>query len=312
MSGLWYNPSAPEFEKKRSKSIIHSFDVKGYRGLTINPYQGCQHRCAYCYATYEWSPEFYDKVYVKANAPELLEKELASWKGDMIDPVMVCSATDAYQPAEIRFGLTRKCVQILQKYGVPYYVFTKSAIIERDLALHANYRHCCVIWSITTCNERVRRVVEPGTPPAARIFQVIRKFADAGATCAVNVDPIMPLVTDTEQELQAIVAGCKQAGVRHAFGAMLRMRTDIWERMKVALRLLGIPGGIERYQQLYGFQEPLSASYVSCDRAFAKGVIGRLEEKLCAAEIDTDFPTHMKARRIDKSCLGQRTLLSYT
>lgn len=312
MSGLWYNPSAPEFETKKSKSIIHSFDVRGYRGLTINPYQGCQHRCAYCYATYEWSPEFYDKIYIKGNAPKLLEKELASWKGETVEPVMVCSATDAYQPAEIRFGLTRKCVEILQKYGVPYYVFTKSSIIERDLALHAGYRHCCIIWSITTCNERTRRVIEPGTPPAGRIFAAIKKFVDAGASCAVNVDPIMPLVTDTEQELQEIATSCMQAGVKHAFGALLRMRTDIWERMQVALRLLGMLGAIERYRQLYGFEDPLMSNYVSCDKKYSDDVLGRLEEKLVAAGIDTDFPSHMKARKIDKSCLGQKTILSYT
>ena len=312
MSGLWYNVSAPEFEKKKSKSIVHSFDVRGYHGLTINPYQGCQHRCAYCYATYEWSPEFYDKIYVKVNAPELLEKELAAWKKDMVEPVMVCSATDAYQPAEIKFGLTRKCVEVLQKYGVPYYVFTKSSIIERDLALHAGYRHCCIIWSITTCNERTRRVIEPGTPPADRIFVAIKKFSDAGAICAVNVDPIMPLVTDTEQELAAIASSCKRAGVKHAFGAMLRMRVDIWERMQVALRLLGMPGAIECYRQLYGIKEPLEKGYVGCDEAYSNDVLGRLEERVVGAGIDTDFPDHMKARKIDKSCIGQKTILSYT
>ena len=165
MSGIWYSLSAPEYEPKSSKSIIHPFNVRGYRGLTINPYQGCQHRCAYCYATYEWSPEFYDRIYAKSNAPEVLEKELATWKAGTIEPVMVSSATDAYQPAELKYNLTRRCVEVLQKYGVPYYVFTKSAIIERDLELHRRYRHCFIVWSVTTCSESIRRIVEPGTPP---------------------------------------------------------------------------------------------------------------------------------------------------
>ncbi|MGI0036970.1 MAG: radical SAM protein, partial [Nitrososphaera sp.] len=130
MTGLWYSGS-PTLESKRSKSLIHPFVVKGYDGLTINPYQGCHHRCAYCYATYEWSPDFYDKVYSKVNAAEVLEGQLAKWKSQTIRPVMVSSATDCYQPAELRFGLTRKCVEVLQKYNVPYYVFTKSALIER-------------------------------------------------------------------------------------------------------------------------------------------------------------------------------------
>src|ERR1044072_4101442 len=133
MSNLWHNGKAPIFEQKESKSIIHPFAVKNYNGLAINPYQGCGHRCAYCYATYEWSPAFYDKVYAKSNASQVLDKQLAAWKATTIDPVMVSSATDAYQPAELRFELTRKCVKVLQKYNVPYYVFTKSVIIERDL-----------------------------------------------------------------------------------------------------------------------------------------------------------------------------------
>src|SRR3712207_7451737 len=96
--GLWYDKNAPAFDQKESKSLLHSFMVHGYRGFTINPYQGCQHRCGYCYATYEWSPEFYDKIYAKSNAPEILENQLKSWKSQSIDPIMISSATDPYQP----------------------------------------------------------------------------------------------------------------------------------------------------------------------------------------------------------------------
>ncbi|MEM2140572.1 radical SAM protein [Nitrososphaera sp.] len=312
MPGLWYNAHAPEYEQKASRSIIHPFNVRGYSGLTINPYQGCQHRCAYCYATYEWSPEFYDRIYAKSNAPEILERELASWKGTKVDPVMVSSATDAYQPAELRYGLTRKCVQVLQKYKVPYYVFTKSAIIERDLELHAKYRdNCFIVWSVTTCNEQIRRIVEPGTPPAARIFEAIEKFTLAGVPCGVNVDPIMPLVTDSEREIGAVVEACRRAGVKHIFGAMLRLRTDIWDRMKAALALLGVEDGIERYKKLYGFEEPLAASYVACDKDYSKQITGMLEEMVRAGGMKSDFPDHLGTREIDRSCTGQKTILSY-
>jgi DNA repair photolyase len=109
-------------ETRNSKSIIHNFEVKGQVGLTINPYQGCQHRCGYCYATYEWSPEFYDKIYAKSNAAEVLETQLKSGRYDIHKPVMVSSATDAYQPAEIKYGITRRCIEVLQKYKVPYVV----------------------------------------------------------------------------------------------------------------------------------------------------------------------------------------------
>ena len=311
MSGLWYSGAAA-LEEKKSKSIIHPFAVKSYSGLAINPYQGCGHRCAYCYATYEWSPEFYDKVYAKSNAPEVLDGQLAAWKSDTVNPVMVASATDAYQPAELRYGLTRRCVQVLQRYNVPYYVFTKSAIIERDLELHRQYGHnCFIVWSITTCNEKIRRAVEPGTPPASRIFEAIKKFTDAGVCCGVNVDPIMPLITDTDEELEAVVNSCKQAGLQHVFGAMLRLRTDIWERMKLALRLLEIPGGIEKYRQIYNFEEPLDAKYVAADRRYAEKVIGGLEERVRSCGMSCGYPDHLGPRRIDRSHLGQTTLHSF-
>lgn len=312
MPGLWYNMHAPEYEQKASRSIIHPFNVRGYSGLTINPYQGCQHRCAYCYATYEWSPEFYDRIYAKSNAPEILERELASWKGSRVEPVMVSSATDAYQPAELRYGLTRKCIQVLQKYNVPYYVFTKSAIIERDLELHAGYRqNCFVVWSVTTCNEQIRRIVEPGTPPAAKIFETIEKFASTGVPCGVNVDPIMPLVTDSESEMRAVVDACRRAGVRHVFGAMLRLRTDIWERMKAALALLGVENGVDRYKKIYGFEEPLVGNYVACDKKYSKKVTDRLEELVRANGMICDFPDHVGPREIDRSCTGQKSILNY-
>lgn len=311
MSGVWYSGAA-RFETKTSKSIIHPFVVKNYNGLAINPYQGCGHRCAYCYATYEWSPEFYDRIYAKSNAPEVLDKQLASWKSDTIDPVMVASATDAYQPAELRFRLTRRCLEVLQKYNVPYYIFTKSAIIERDLELHRQYRHnCFIVWSITTCNEKIRRVVEPGTAPAGRILAAVKKFTDAGVCCGVNVDPIMPLVTDSDWELDAVADACKAAGLRHMFGAMLRLRTDIWERMKIVLKLLEIPGGVETYKRIYNFQEPLNSSYVAANREYAEKILNGFEQKITGRGMLCDFPDYMGPQRIDKSCLGQTSLLSY-
>jgi DNA repair photolyase len=311
MSGLWYSGAAT-IEAKKSKSVIHPFAVKSYKGLAINPYQGCGHRCAYCYATYEWSPEFYDRIYAKSNAAEVLDRQLAAWKSDTIDPVMLASATDAYQPAELRYDLTRKCVRVLQKYSVPYIVFTKSAIIMRDLELHRQYKNnCFVIWSITTCNEKIRRVIEPGTPPASKIFEVIKKFINAGVCCGVNIDPIMPLITDSDEELEAVVSSCTKAGLRHVFGAMMRLRTDIWERMKLALRLLEIPDGIEKYKKIYNFKEPLDANYVAADRRYAEKIVGGLEKRVKKYEMECGFPDCISPRRIDKSHLGQTTLNGY-
>jgi DNA repair photolyase len=311
MPELWYSGAAT-LEEKKSKSILHPFAVKGYSGLAINPYQGCGHRCAYCYATYEWSPEFYDKIYAKSNAPEVLDRQLAAWKSATINPVMVASATDAYQPAELRYELTRKCVQVLQKYNVPYYVFTKSAIIERDLDLHSQYRHnCYIVWSITTCDEKIRRVIEPGTPPTTRIFEAIKKFTAAGVCCGVNIDPIIPLVTDSEEHLDAVVRSCEQADISFVSGAILRLRTDIWDRMKVSLQLLEIPNGVNRYKQIYNFEEPLDSNYLEANKRYAEKIIILLDNSTKSRGLARDFPDHIGQARIDRSHLGQITLHNF-
>ena len=312
MQGLWHSGTGAVFEEKKSRSIIHPFIIKDYKGLTINPYQGCSHRCAYCYATYEWSPEFYDKIYAKSNAPEVLEKELSAWKSDTIIPVMIASATDAYQPAELRFQLTRRCVQVLQKYNVPYYVFTKSTMVERDLKLHRQYRHnCLVVWSVTTCNEKIRRIIEPGTPPASRIFQVIKKFADAGVCCGVNIDPIIPLITDNEQDLERLVRACRDAGVRHVFGAPLRLRADIWQRMKLVLQLLEVPDGLNRYKKIYGLEEPLGSNYVTAETHYKNKLLSKLEGMIKSNGLISDFPDYLGPNQIYKSNIGQTTLQSF-
>ena len=308
---LWYSGS-PTLESKRSKSIIHPFVVKGYDGLTINPYQGCHHRCAYCYATYEWSPEFYDKVYAKDNSAEVLESQLSKWKSRTIRPVMVSSATDCYQPAELRFGLTRKCIQVLQKFNVPYYVFTKSSLIERDLELHARYRdNCFIVWSITTCNEKIRRIIEPGTPTSSKLFGTMKKFVDAGVCCGVNIDPMIPLITDTDEELSVIVERCRSAGLNHVFGAMMRLRSDIWERMKIVFQLLGAPDNLQRYKDIYGFEEPIESSYLSVKKSYSDNVLASLERKVSEGGMHGGFPDFLKDITVEKAHSGQSSLMGY-
>jgi DNA repair photolyase len=292
--GLWYDKNAPAFDQKESKSLLHSFMVHGYRGFTINPYQGCQHRCGYCYATYEWSPEFYDKIYAKSNAPEILENQLKAnrSKSKTIGPVMVSSATDAYQPAELKFELTRKCVNVLQKYAVPYYVFTKSTIILRDLNLHKQYKHnCFIVWSITTCDENIRRLIEPGTPPSSKMFETIKKFSRSGIRCGVNIDPILPLITDSSKNIESILDSCAEAGVQYVFGAILRLRLDIWERMKAIFNSLGLKNGIKEYERIFHFTEPLQSRYnVLAGSFYSDSILKKLEADVNDRGMNFDFP----------------------
>ena len=305
MQQLWYS-GAPKFKEKVSKSIIHSFTFGKYNGLAINPYQGCHHRCAYCYATYEWSPEFYDLIYVKRNAARILDEQLFSWDTNEIGPVMVGSATDSYQPAELRYGLTRECVKVLQKHNVPYYVFTKSAAVLRDIDLHANYsNNCCIIWSVTTTDEAVRRIIEPGTPPAARLFDAIKRFSDRGVSCGINVDPIMPLVNDGIAQFNALIQAARDAGGKHIIGSVLRMRQDIWERIKCALLKLQIPDFERVYTELYNISKVSSSSYWSAEKGYQSRTLANLFQQVELAGMLPNFPDHLGKRRLKRSMMGQ-------
>jgi DNA repair photolyase len=316
---LWYNnKNAPAFEAMKSKSVLHPFLVKDHEGLTINPYQGCHHRCGYCYATYEWSPEFYDKIYAKSNSPQILERQLKSWKSNKtIKPVMISSATDASQPAELKFELTRKCVEILQKYNFPYYVFTKSTIIKRDLEIHKQYKdNCFIVWSITTCDEKIRRIVEPGTPPASSMFEIIKRFTDADIRCGINIDPIIPLITDSPNDIKYIIDNCRKAGVEYVFGAILRLRADIWERIKIILKLFDIRDGIKDYNRIFQFTEPIiPGRNIAANTSYSNMILGDVKEQVLNRNMNFEIPDLIGTRCIESKEVSnntnQLTLMNY-
>ncbi len=209
---------------------------------------------------------------------------------------MISSATDPYQPAEVRYGLTRRCIQVLHKYKAPYYVFTKSTNILRDFDLHKGYRDkCFLVWSITTCDEKIRRLIEPGTPPSDAIFSAIRKFIEAGVCCVVNIDPILPLITDSEVHLDEILDACSDNGVRHVFGAVLRLRADIWERMKTVLVSLDIREGIRNYQKsIFQFLEPIRPGVnIGSSKSYENRILDILKYRIQSKGMIPEFPTFL-------------------
>jgi len=288
----WYKISTPIISTRESKSILHNFFVYGSVGLTINPYNGCQHRCGYCYATYEWSPEFYDHIYAKINASELLIKHIQSWKKDEINPVMIASATDAYQPAELKYSITRKCVKVLQSFGIPYYIFTKSIIIERDLELHKDYsNNCFIVWSITTNKENLKRIIEPGTPTSQSVFGVIEKFSKSGIKCVINIDPIIPLITDSAKDISSILDAASDIGVKYITGAILRIRYDIWERIKYILKILNIDNSIKNYEKIFKFEDPLnSKKNLIAEREYSEPIMKYLRYEVNKRKMEFGLP----------------------
>lgn len=233
-------PVATRFFRDGSQSILsrnHSPDV-GFE-VSLNPYRGCEHGCAYCYArpTHEylgWSSglDFESRILIKEDAPELLRKALASkrWKPE---PIFLSSVTDCYQPIERRLGLTRRCLAVLAEFRNPVSMITKNHLITRDVDLLADLaRHgaATASLSITTLDPELAKVMEPRASPPPRRLAAVEELARAGVPVRVMVAPVIPGLTD--HEIPAIIAAAAQAGAREACYVPIRLPwavTDIFE-----------------------------------------------------------------------------------
>lgn len=175
--------------------------------LSMNPYQGCEHGCIYCYArnTHEYwgfsaGLDFERKIIVKPNAAETLRKQLMgkNWK---VEPIMLAGNTDCYQPAERKFRITRSMLEVLLECRHPVGMITKNALILRDLDLLkelAKLRLVHVMVSITSLQEELRQKMEPRTATAKQRLKVLEELSKAGVSCGVMTAPIVPGLNSME------------------------------------------------------------------------------------------------------------------
>lgn len=196
---------------------------------SLNPYQGCEHGCSYCYArpTHEYwgysaGFDFERVILVKREAPVLLEKALraSAWKAE---PIMLSGATDPYQPVERQERLTRACLEVCARFGQPVSVITKNALVLRDLDLLAEMareRRAAVAISLTTLNEDLRRVLEPRTSTAANRLKAMEQLAAAGVPVYAMIAPVIP--TLNEPEIPALLRAARDAGAGGAGYTVLR------------------------------------------------------------------------------------------
>ncbi|MEX2175739.1 MAG: PA0069 family radical SAM protein [Pirellulaceae bacterium] len=202
--------------------------------FSINPYRGCEHGCAYCYArpTHETlgmnaGIDFETKILVKHDAVRLLRKELnkKSWRSETI---MMAGVTDCYQPAERRFKLTRGILEVLLEARQPIGIITKNSLILRDLdilAPLARLNLVSVALSVTTLDAELARTLEPRTATPAAKLRAIRELSAAGVPVRVMMAPIIPGLTD--QEIPALLAAAKEAGALGAGYVMLRLPQNV-------------------------------------------------------------------------------------
>ncbi|MDH3270753.1 MAG: PA0069 family radical SAM protein [Gemmatimonadota bacterium] len=231
----WHDPDDPAPEtmllQDASRSIVaknDSPDVGFDAG--VNPYRGCSHGCAYCYARpmheylgFSAGLDFETRILVKERAPELLREALSSprWRPQVIG---LSGATDAYQPAERRLRVTRRCLEVLAECRNPVTIITKSYLVTRDVDLLtelADHQAVSVVLSITSLQNEVQRSMEPRASSPARRLGAIELLARAGIPVGVNVAPVVPGLTD--HEMPEILAAAAQAGATFASYIVLRL-----------------------------------------------------------------------------------------
>lgn len=220
-----------EYLVDASKSIVSENDSPDipFR-YSLNPYRGCVHACAYCYArnTHEYlgfnaGRDFETKIFVKPRAPELFQSFLAKpgWRAESI---MFSGVTDCYQPAERAFQLTRQCLELAWEHRQPIGIVTKNALVTRDLDLlgpmsQAGLAH--VFVTLTSLDPELARVMEPRTSiPAARL-RAVQRLAEAGVAIGVMVAPIIPGLNDSE--IPEILQASAEAGAKTAHSILLRL-----------------------------------------------------------------------------------------
>jgi DNA repair photolyase len=227
-----------------AKSVItynQSPDVPFDR--SINPYRGCEHGCAYCFARPSHaylglSPglDFETKLFYKPNAPELLKSELSA-KNYRPAPIALGINTDAYQPVERQLKLTRRILEILHQTCHPVSIVTKSSLIERDLdllTLMAKQNLVHISLSITTLNSELARRMEPRAAAPKRRLQTLETLVNAGVPVSVLVAPLIPFLNDCEME--AILQQVKKLGAQDAGYVLLRLPHELKEMFAEWLR----------------------------------------------------------------------------
>ncbi len=197
---------------------------------SLNPYRGCMHACAYCYARpthqyLDWGAgtDFDRKITFKPEAASLLRKTFMkrSWQGES---VLFSGNTDCYQPLEASYKLTRACLEVCLEFRNPVSIITKSALIERDIDLLAELAReasCFVTMSIPFWDAEACRKVEPFAPKPQRRIRAMQRLHEAGIPVGVNVAPIIPGLND--QDIPAILEAAHGAGAIRAGHIMVRL-----------------------------------------------------------------------------------------
>jgi DNA repair photolyase len=238
---------------------------------SVNPYEGCGFNCTYCYVHgSKYGENLAEKIVIKKDTPSILDKQLANRaKKNEYGFIALGSATDAYMHLEEEICLTRELLGIILKRRFPVFISTKSTLITRDLDLLKQIdekaalpedlrlnpgRGVIIAFSISTTDEMVARQLEPGAPSPQKRLETLREFNDNGFLCGINAMPLLPFISDTDEEMEKIIAAAKQNGAHFILVAGLTLfGDDERDNKQLYLKFLrnNYPGLLEKYEKMY-------------------------------------------------------------
>lgn len=227
---------------------------------SLNPYRGCRHRCAYCYARtthafmgLDAGSDFDNVIFAKTNLPEVLRREVRR-PGWTRPAIAIGTATDPYQPIEGRYRITRSCLAVLADAENPANIITKGTLVVRDIDVLqglARRAGCGVNISLISLDESIWRAFEAGTPPPAKRLEALRRLADAGVPCGLALAPVLPRLTDSLPALEAVVRAAVENGAQWLWSGTLHFEPAVRDWFFEALQR-HFPQTLPAYAHVFG------------------------------------------------------------
>lgn len=273
-----------EIVELQAKSMINAVPGMPFK-WSINPYRGCYHQCRFCYArrTHTFLEDdgmagWGSRIYVKVNGAAVVRAEVSARKWTH-EHVAIGTATDPYQPLEGSYRITRGILEALRDYDTPAGIITRSPLVVRDIDVLSQLARgpgVSVSISIATLDEALARDIEPTVAPPRQRLRAVRMLADAGIDVNVALAPVLPLITDSAESIEAVVRAARRAGAVRVWHGTLNLYEVTRDSFFAYLRE-SRPELIAQYAQLY------RRKYVP------KAISGRIDEAVRSARERAPF-----------------------